>query len=177
MSMTSKERMLRALTREKPDRLPVTVHQWQQYHLDNYLGGVDALEAFKICGLDASVQYFEAMGQFWIQRGDNPSFTRPSGVRTSRSCKLRPGRQAAGPHHLHSRRPTHVQTGGNRMTTWITEYLIKKKEDLELVETYMPVASWISGPSRRSTTAWATAGSCGDSCGATRRAAGSTRAA
>jgi hypothetical protein len=30
MNMTSKERMLRALAREKPDRLPVTVHQWQQ---------------------------------------------------------------------------------------------------------------------------------------------------
>ena len=50
--MTSKERMLRALAREKPDRLPVTIHQWQQYHLDTYLGGMDALAAFKTCGLD-----------------------------------------------------------------------------------------------------------------------------
>ena len=33
--------MLRALAREKPDRLPVTVHQWQKYHLDTYLGGVE----------------------------------------------------------------------------------------------------------------------------------------
>jgi uroporphyrinogen decarboxylase len=64
--MTSKERMLRALNLEKPDRLPATIHQWQQYHLDTYLGGMDALSAFKHCGLDASIQYFEAMGQFWI---------------------------------------------------------------------------------------------------------------
>jgi hypothetical protein len=64
--MTSKERMLRALAREKPDRLPVTLHQWQQYHLDSFMGGMDALAAFKACGLDASIQYFEAMGQFWI---------------------------------------------------------------------------------------------------------------
>ena len=41
--MTSKERMLRALALEKPDRLPATIHQWQQYHLDKYMGGVDAL--------------------------------------------------------------------------------------------------------------------------------------
>ena len=47
MSMTSKERMMRALDREKPDRLPVTIHQWQQYHLDQYIGGMDALDAFK----------------------------------------------------------------------------------------------------------------------------------
>ncbi len=38
--MTSKERMLSALHREKPDRLPVSVHQWQPYHLDIYLDGI-----------------------------------------------------------------------------------------------------------------------------------------
>ena len=42
--MQPKERMLRALRREKPDRLPVTIHQWQQYHLDKYMDGMDALE-------------------------------------------------------------------------------------------------------------------------------------
>ena len=70
MSMTSKERMMRALAGEKPDRLPVTIHQWQQYHLDTYLGGMDALDAFKTCGLDASIQYFEAMGQFWLPNAE-----------------------------------------------------------------------------------------------------------
>ena len=68
--MTSKERMLRAIRREKPDRLPVTIHQWQQYHLDHYMGGVDALEAFKATGMDAAIQYFEAMGQFWIPNAE-----------------------------------------------------------------------------------------------------------
>jgi len=38
--------------------------------LDTYLGGVDALAAFKHCGLDASIQYFEAMGQFWIPNAE-----------------------------------------------------------------------------------------------------------
>jgi uroporphyrinogen-III decarboxylase len=31
------------------------------------------------------------------------------------------------------------RTGGDRKTTWITEYLIKRDEDLELVRRYMPV--------------------------------------
>jgi hypothetical protein len=59
--MTSKERLLRAPAREKPDRLPVAVRQWQQSHLATYLGGIDTLGACKTCGLDASIQYFEAM--------------------------------------------------------------------------------------------------------------------
>ena len=62
--MTSKERMLRALNRETPDRLPVTIHQWQGCHLDKYLGGMSDLEAFRKFGLDAAIAYFEAVGQF-----------------------------------------------------------------------------------------------------------------
>ena len=64
--MTSKERMMTALAREKPDRLPVTIHQWQACHLDHVMGGMDALSAFRATGMDAAIQYFEAMGQFWI---------------------------------------------------------------------------------------------------------------
>ncbi len=45
--MNSKERMVLALNREKPDRLPASVHQWQGYHLDTYMGGISDLEAFK----------------------------------------------------------------------------------------------------------------------------------
>ena len=53
--MTSKQRMLSALRRETPDRLPITIHQWQGYHLRRYMGGVDQIEAFRAVGLDASV--------------------------------------------------------------------------------------------------------------------------
>ncbi len=138
--MTSKERMMRALRREKPDRLPATVHQWQQFHLDTYMDGVDALSAFKATGMDAAIQYFEAMGQFWIPNAEryvvqsdqwrddisvndpNPlnkvlhhTITTPEGSLTYKTC-------------------------GNLTTTWITEYLIKRHEDVELIEKYMPVA-------------------------------------
>lgn len=65
--MTSKERMLRALAREKPDRLPVTVHQWQQYHLDTYLGGIDQFNVLTSGGQEEIRQethrLFEGFGQ------------------------------------------------------------------------------------------------------------------
>lgn len=53
--MTSKERMLTALRGGKPDRLPCTVHQWMPYHLENYMGGMDQIEAFRHFGMDAAV--------------------------------------------------------------------------------------------------------------------------
>ena len=53
--MKSKERLLVALERGKPDRLPVTVHQWQQYHLDKYMGGISDLEAFGMLNMDSIV--------------------------------------------------------------------------------------------------------------------------
>ena len=65
-AMTSKERLLCALDGGKPDRMPTSLHQWQPYHLEKYLGGIGALEAFEKFGLDAQIQYFESMGQFWL---------------------------------------------------------------------------------------------------------------
>ena len=68
--MTSKERLLAAIHNETPDRLPATVHQWQGYHLDKYMNGISDLEAFKQVGLDAQIQYFEDMAQFWLVDAD-----------------------------------------------------------------------------------------------------------
>ena len=54
--------MLAALSGQSPDRLPCTVHQWQQYHLDKYLGGIDDLAAFRRFGLDAANAYLLPAG-------------------------------------------------------------------------------------------------------------------
>ena len=138
--MTSKERMLRALNKEKPDRLPASIHQWQQYHLDKYMGGVTALEAFEQIGLDAAIQYFEAMGQFWIPEAEKYIVSTPQWKEKVNIVK----------DDLDGRVLNHIittpegqlqyKTGGNRYTTWILEYLVKKHEDLSLIEKYMPVA-------------------------------------
>jgi len=39
--MTSRERLLTALSNQKPDRLPCQVHNWMQYYLDTYLDGMN----------------------------------------------------------------------------------------------------------------------------------------
>ena len=139
--MTSKERMMLAIRGEKPDRLPVTVHQWQGWHLDKYMNGMSPLEAFRATGMDAALQYFEAMGQFWIPDAEK---------HVAQSDEWRDEIEVitSDPDHkvLHHTIVTPggsltYKTEGNRKTTWITEYLIKHHDDVELIERYMPVAT------------------------------------
>lgn len=137
--MNSKERLLLAINKEKPDRLPATVHQWQGYHLDNYMGGINELEAFKKCGLDAQIQYFEDMAQFWLVDAD---FTKLN----TKEWKDEPEVISSDPenrivHHsiVTPEKTLSYKTAGNTKTTWITEYLIKDDDDIELIRKYMPV--------------------------------------
>ena len=138
--MTSKERMMRALRREKPDRLPVTIHQWQQFHLDTYMNGMDALSAFKATGMDAAIQYFEAMGQFWIPNAEKYVVQSPEWRDEIEVIDPDPNNKIL--HHtiVTPEGALTYKTGGNLTTTWILEYLIKRHEDIGLVEKYMPVA-------------------------------------
>ncbi|MBP1655690.1 MAG: hypothetical protein H6Q31_291 [Bacteroidetes bacterium] len=137
--MTSKERLMCALHREKPDRLPVTVHQWQGYHLDTYLQGATPLQAFGKFGMDAAVQYFEDMGQFWLVGADFDKFSTPQWRDEVSVVSADPDNRIN--HHV-IRTPEGAlsyKTEGDRKTTWITEYLIKHDEDLNLIRKYMPV--------------------------------------
>jgi hypothetical protein len=136
--MTSKERMIRALNLEKPDRIPVTIHQWQQYHLDTYMAGVDPLTAFKQVGLDAAVQYFEAMGQFWIPNAEKYIVSTDNWKEDIEVIDSNPENKLL--HHTITTPGGKLtyKTGGNTKTTWITEYLVKHHEDIELIDRYMP---------------------------------------
>lgn len=126
--MTSKERMLLALGREMPDRVPATAHQWLPYHLDKYLGGIDALAAFQRFGLDASLSFgpqIEQPSPDWrLERHDATS---NRGHRVRRTTIHTPG-------------GTLTYTVESRPTTdWITEHLVKRPEDVDLIDRYMPI--------------------------------------
>lgn len=137
--MTSKERMLRAIHREKPDRLPVSVHQWQGYHLDTYLGGISALEAFERFGMDAQIQYFEEMGQFWLVNADFAKASTRDWQDEAKVISDHPDNRIVHHRVLTPQGILTYKTAGDRKTTWITEYLIKHDDDIELIRKYMPV--------------------------------------
>jgi len=137
--MHSKERLLTALQGGKPDRLPATIHQWQGYHLNKYMGGISDLEAFRQVGLDAQIQYFEDMAQFWLVGADFTKFNTKSWKDIPEVISDDPDNRIVH-HTIETPRGTLTyKTAGDRKTTWITEYLIKKDEDINLIRDFMPV--------------------------------------
>ena len=137
--MNSKERMMCAINGEKPDRLPVTVHQWQGYHLDTYMNGITPLEAFRKVGMDAAIQYFSDMGQFWLVDADFAKFSTREWKDEANVINNDPDNRVYHHNIITPGGNLTYKTAGNRKTTWITEYLIKKDEDVELIRKYMPV--------------------------------------
>ncbi|MEI6386418.1 MAG: uroporphyrinogen decarboxylase family protein [Spirochaetota bacterium] len=125
--MTSKERMVLALNREKPDRLPVTIHQWQPYHLATHMGGVSDIEANRVCGLDASITFFETLEM------PSPDW-RLSSVTSPADGYIRIDHTIETPGGT-----LRYQQGRNAITTWVSEHLIKGEAELELVRKYRPV--------------------------------------
>ena len=174
--MNSKERLLTALRKGKPDRLPATVHQWQDYHLDTYLGGISDLEAFKQVGLDAQIQYFQDMGQFWLadvdssqvqhvrlaRRGGSHRSSTPT-IAVSHHTITRPRARSPTRPRATARRPGSPNTSSSTTTTSSSS------------SKYMPVPAARSRADRERWDADRRCrASCAASCGATRPAAGST---
>ena len=137
--MTSKERLMTAINKGKPDRLPVTIHQWQEYHLDEYMRGISDLEACQEVGLDAQIQYFQDMGQFWLVDADLTKLNTPTWRDSANVISNDPDNRVVH-HTIHTPEGTLAyNTAGDRKTTWITEYLIKRDEEIRLIDKYMPV--------------------------------------
>ena len=137
--MTSKERMMCALECGKPDRLPVSVHQWQPYHLDKFLGGISDIEAFEKFGMDAQIQYFADMGQFWVTKADFSKASTSEWKDETQIISDDPDNRIVNHTIVTPQGTLTYKTGGDRKTTWITEYMIKRDEDIELIRKYMPV--------------------------------------
>ena len=137
--MNSKGRLLTALRGGKPDRLPVTVHQWQRYHLDTYLGGISDLAAFTAFGMDPAVQYLPQMGQDWLVDSDFAEFSTAEWSDRTTFTNSDPSNRVCR-HVVTTPEGELTYTAeGNKKTTWITEYLIKRDDDIHLIHKYMPV--------------------------------------
>ena len=100
---------------------------------------MDPRAAFKHCGLNASIPYFEAMGQFWIPNAEQYLVSTPEWRETVEIMQADPTDKLLNHTITTPGGQLTYKTGGNRTTTWSTEYLLKRHEDVELVESYMPV--------------------------------------
>lgn len=125
--MTSKERMLTALAGKKPDRLPVTIHQWQPYHLRKYMNGMTDIEANKACGLDAAITVYEELP---VESKD---------WRVSSYTRQQEGYYVTHYEIVTPEGTLTTSEGTNAMTTWVMEHLVKRPEDIHLIRKYRPI--------------------------------------
>lgn len=136
--MTGRERLLTAINNKKPDRLPGQVHGWMPYYLETYLGGIDAYQAYERFGLDM-VMYCgprlifddKDLANWQVEQIDLG--TDSEGVSSSIDLIRTPDGELR------------TTTSANAITGWVTEPLIKTKEDFELFRKYIPVPSRIDG--------------------------------
>lgn len=133
--MTSKERLMLAIERGKPDRLPASIHQWQDHHLQIHMGGISDLEAFRKVGLDAQIQYpAEETENAKDWKVEAVVIGSEQDKKITRHSVQTPGGNLS------------YKTEGDQKTTWITEHMIKRDEDIYLIEKFMPVPELDPGP-------------------------------
>ena len=138
--MTPKQRFLAALNRDVPDRLPVTTHHLMPYFLNKYMGGASSEEFFRSMGLDPIVWSTphcpdEAQGDFYDAAQKNPP------TRRILNDRWRIVEEAVeGQEYLTARFRFITPKGEltmvrqkNQYTSWTTEHLVKKPEDIELI--------------------------------------------
>jgi uroporphyrinogen decarboxylase len=127
--MNSRQRLLAALDRRTPDRLPVTTHHLMPSFL-SALGGISELQFFDRFDLDAIR---------WVSPLSNDAADPGNGWRVEREDIPDPDRRTMR-YHINTPRgtlSTVLQDDGR--TAWVRERLIKKKEDIELIARFAPV--------------------------------------
>lgn len=127
--MNSKERMLTALNLGIPDRVPATVHQWQGYHLKNYMGGISDIDAFREVGLDASISAFN----FIERTSNNWRISTTEGYDARKNVNTVDYLIETPEGNLT------YKIGYNDITSWFIDDMIKNDEDIYLLKKYMPV--------------------------------------
>ena len=130
--MKGRERFLTALSNEKPDRLPCTVHSWMGYYLKTYLDAVDQYDAYARFGMDPVIyegpKYtYETSDQSDWQVDQRDAGTGPNGESLWVSTITTPSGE------LTSRGAI------NQFTGWTTEYLIKTEQDFEVWNRHVSV--------------------------------------
>ncbi len=145
--MTSKERLIAALECRKPDRLPVTTHHVMPYFLNQCLGGISNDEFFDRFGLDA-IRWFmaykpdPAKGEYF-DPNHVPGYLEARRVVSDNwriEAETLPGReyQTVRCRFVTPRKTLTMELQSNEYTSWVTERLVKVKDDIEVIAIYAP---------------------------------------
>ncbi len=147
MGWTSRKRLLCALNNDKPDRLPVTTHHVMPYFLENYMGGKSRKEFFGYFGLDQIVWTVphkpdKNKNEYYDPNHKEIGFLESRRI-FSKEWKVETKKIANTKHN--TVRYNFITPSGNLSmilksndhTTWVSEYLIKEKKDIEILAKHM----------------------------------------
>jgi hypothetical protein len=146
MTMTPKQRLLTALQRGKPDRLPVTTHHLMQYFLDKYMAGISRQEFFEHFDLNAVTwpvlhKPDPARRDYFDPLQGAPGFLEARRIwsdqwRTESEDVLAEPGKTTRYRFVTPQGTLSMVTQSNEHTTWVTEHLIKSKRDIDLIGAY-----------------------------------------
>jgi uroporphyrinogen-III decarboxylase len=142
--MSGKQRMLAALTLKQPDRVPVSLHDIVEYYRKTYLNGISRMDAYRKFGLDA-MEYFDpewlwshGFGLPTIEKNtDEWSVTRTQiGKRRGWVLGLDWMEYEEVIHTPKGQliQKTLEQTNVGGFDSWVTERLIKEKNNIDLLQ-------------------------------------------
>ena len=144
--MTSRQRLLTALNRQVPDRLPATSHHVMPSFLERYMPGTDSLGFFERFGLDAILWTVPhrpdtEAGEYFDPDQGKPGFLESRRIATD---SWRIEWEEIAHRDYKTTRYNFITPGGNlsmmlqadQHTAWVSEPLIKKKSDIGLIERY-----------------------------------------
>ncbi|MEW5900146.1 MAG: hypothetical protein AB1715_01650, partial [Acidobacteriota bacterium] len=146
--MTAKQRLIAALERRIPDRLPVTTHHVMKYFLEKHMGGISNGEFFDHFGLDpilwvTAQKPDESLGEYF-----DPTQEEVDYVESRRLCSPRwriEARDIPGQEYKTTRfnfvTPKKALTmvlQSTGYTNWVTERPVKEKGDIEIIASDAP---------------------------------------
>jgi hypothetical protein len=147
MSMSSRERLLTAIDRGVPDRLPVTTHHLMPYFLDRYMGGASNREFFDRLDLDANYwttphrpdsdhgEYYDPLQAGFARTEPRQIFTDEWRIEQ----EVIPDTEYLTVRHRVIT-PDGTLTAvaqSNQFTSWLSEPFVKRKQDIDLIGKYV----------------------------------------
>jgi hypothetical protein len=146
--MTSRDRLLVALNRGTPDRLPVTTHHLMPYFLNTHLGGMSSAQFFDHFGLDAihwthPIKPDRAGGQRLRRMRIGPDLWFDAIITAEWRIQELPARKPQARHFsIVTPKGTLTTTiEFNEHTSWCTEHLIKGKGDADIIAEFLPAVA------------------------------------
>jgi len=145
--MNSKERFLKAIHREQPDRLPVTTHHVMPFFLNKYMNGISNQEFFDHFDLDPILwiiahTYDESKGEYYDPVHIDIDFLQS---RRISSDNWRFNLEKLDGYEFDTTRfniitpekTLSMVRQSDKHTVWVSEHLIKEKNDIEIIAKYM----------------------------------------